>query len=167
MFISMDATLVRIRNVHRLARPQRRVIEESLHEGGLSEAEAERIARDSGRSVPVLRRQLFQANAVSPPAWANPETARTLFPVLLANAWDERRDGDREVIETLSGKSYEPFVRELSPLVARFARCHANLVANDQDMGERFAARSWTQTEPTADPHWLPRQAHRSQRELR
>jgi len=71
------------------------------------------MARDSGRSIPVLRRHLFQSNAVSVPVWANAEAGRILIPVLFANAWDEQKDGDRQVIETLSGMSHRRFRQEL------------------------------------------------------
>ncbi len=118
VFISMDATVVGIRNVLRLARPQRSVVEKLLHEGGLSEADALRVARDSGRSIPVLRRHLFQSNAVSAPAWAKAEAAKILLPVLFANAWDEHKDGDRQIIETLTGMSYDAFVKELTPFLS-------------------------------------------------
>lgn len=118
VFISMDATVVGIRNVLRLARPQRSVVEKLLHESGMSEADAQKIARDSGRSIPVLRRHLFQSNAVSAPSWAKPESAKILLPVLFANAWDEHRDGDRQVIETLTGTSYDNFIKDLTPFLS-------------------------------------------------
>ena len=118
VLISMDATVVGIRNVLRLARPQRSVVEKILHENGLSEADAQRIARDSGRSIPVLRRHLFQSNAVSAPTWAKVESAKMLLPVLFANAWDEHKDGDRQVIETLTGMGYDAFIKELTPFLS-------------------------------------------------
>lgn len=118
VFISMDATVIGMRDALRLARPQRAVVEKILHENGLSEADAQRVARDSGRSIQVLRRHLFQSNAVSAPAWVKPESARILFPVLFANAWDEHKDGDRQVIETISGKSYGDFTKELTSFLS-------------------------------------------------
>jgi len=118
VFISMDATVIGLREILRLTRPQRGVIEKILHESGLSEADSQRIARDSGHSITVLRRQLFQSNAVSAPPWANAKSACTLIPVLFANAWDEQKDGDRQVIETLSGMDYETFIKELTPFLS-------------------------------------------------
>lgn len=118
VFISMDATVIGIRDVLRLARPQRSVVEKLLHESGLSEADAEKIARDSGRSIPVLRRHLFQSNAVSAPAWVKSESAKVLLPVLFANAWDENKDGDRQIIETLTGMAYDRFIKELNPFLS-------------------------------------------------
>lgn len=118
VFISMDATVIGLRDVLRLARPQRGVVEKILHEGGLTEADAQRMARDSGRSIPVLRRHLFQSNAVSAPSWANAESARLLIPVLFANAWDEHKDGDRQAVEALSGMSHDDFVKALTPFLS-------------------------------------------------
>lgn len=118
VFISMDATVVGLRDILRLARPQRAAVEKVLRESGLSEAKAQEVARDSGRSIPVLRRHLFQSNAVSAPAWANAEAAKILLPVLFANAWDELKEGDRQVIEILTGKSHSDFVKELTPFLS-------------------------------------------------
>ena len=118
VFISMDATVVGIRNVLRLARPHRDVVEKILNQNGLSEAEAQKIARDSGRSIPVLRRHLFQSNAVSAPTWVKSESAKILLPALFANAWDENKEGDRQVIEILTGVGYDAFVKELSPFLS-------------------------------------------------
>ena len=117
VFISMDAAVIGIRAVLRLSRPKRDVVEKLLHESGLSELEAQKVARDSGRSIPVLRRHLFQANAVSAPVWVNTISARTLLPVLFANAWDENKSGDTQIIETLSGMNYDAFIKELEPFL--------------------------------------------------
>jgi hypothetical protein len=40
------------------------------------------------------------------------------LPVLFANAWDEHKDGDRQVIETLTGKKHEDFIKELTPFLS-------------------------------------------------
>lgn len=118
VYICMDAKTIGMRDVLSLARPQRKIVEKSLRDGGLTEGEAEKIARDSGRSIPVLRRQLFRSAAVSAPAWANPESAKILIPFLFAGAWDEQKEDDREVIEMLSGMSHEAFINALTPLLS-------------------------------------------------
>ncbi len=117
VFISMDAKILGIRDILRLSRPQHGIVERILHESGFSESEAQRVARDSGRSIPVLRRRLSRSSAVTAPAWANADLARFLIPVLFVGAWDEEKDGDRQVIETFSGMSYDAFVKELSPFL--------------------------------------------------
>jgi hypothetical protein len=118
IFISMDSTVIGIRDILRLSRPQRGEVEKILRESGLSDTQAQQIARDSGRSIPVLRRHLFQSRAVSAPQWATAESAKKLLGVLFANAWDENAEGDRQVVGTLSGMSYDIFVRELTPFLS-------------------------------------------------
>jgi hypothetical protein len=113
VFLSMDAKVIDIGRILRLSRPQRSIVEKNLRQNGLSEAETQRLARDFGRSIPVLRRHLFRSSAVSTPAWANAESARLLIPVLFAGSWNEEREGDRQVIEALSGMNYAAFVKEL------------------------------------------------------
>jgi len=117
VFISMDATVIAMRDIFRLSRPQQSVVEKILHNGGLSKANAQRLARDSGRSIPVLRRHLFKSGAVSKPVWVNAKSAKALIPVLFSNAWDKNRDGDRKIVETLSGMSHDAFTKELIPFL--------------------------------------------------
>ncbi len=118
VFIAMDATVVDVRGILRLARPQSDILEKVLHKNGLSEARAQKSARDSGQSIPVLRRQLFRSRAVTAPGWTKSESARILLPVLLANSWDEQKDGDRKAIETLTNLNYKSFVKGLTPFLS-------------------------------------------------
>ncbi len=119
VFVSMDAKSIGIREVLRLSRPQLSVVEKILHDGGLSEADAQRHARDSGRSIPVLRRHLFRASVVSAPAWANADSSRILLPTLLAGSWNENKEGDRQIIEKLSGiQDYNVFIKELNQFLS-------------------------------------------------
>jgi hypothetical protein len=118
IFLSMDAKVIDIGNVLRLSRPQHSVVEKSLHQNGLSEKEAQRIAREFGRSIPVLRRQLYRSKAFTAPIWSSVESARLLIPVLLAGSWDEGKEGDRKVLTVLSGLPYENFARELQGLLS-------------------------------------------------
>ncbi len=118
VFISMNAKVIGVGDVLRLSRPQRSVVEKILHGAGLSKTKAQQFARDSGHSIPVLRRSLFQSNAVSAPVWTNARSVRILTPILFAGAWNEQKDGDRQVIETLSGMKHDAFVKELKLLLS-------------------------------------------------
>lgn len=117
VFVSMDAKVIDTERATRLSRPQRSVLEQSLLQSGLSEAEAQRLSRDFGRSIPVLRRHLFRSKIVSTPAWANTESTRLLLPFLFAGSWENERGGDRNVIEALSGMNYEAYAKELGGLL--------------------------------------------------
>lgn len=118
VFIALDAKAIGVKATIRLSRPQIEAVEKFLRGAGLTEAESQRIARDSGRSLPVLRRQIFQSNAINAPGWADAGSAQTLIPVLLAGAWDENKEGDRQRIELLSGISYADFAKAMSPLLS-------------------------------------------------
>ena len=119
VFISMDAKTIGIIDVLRLSRPQRSIVEKILHDNGFPDAEAQRLARDFGRSIPVLRRHLFRSHAVGAPAWTNVTSAQILIPTLLAGSWNENKEGDRQVIEKLSGmKDYDTFIKKLTPFLS-------------------------------------------------
>ncbi len=118
IFLSADSRSIDFRNnLWELSRPRRSVIEQGLHESGLSESEAERIARDFGRSIPVLRRHRFRSSARTP-SWSDERGAATLISLLFAGAWNENQEGDRNVIETLSGMTHDAYVKALKPFLS-------------------------------------------------
>jgi hypothetical protein len=113
VFLGTDAKVIDIGSVFRLSRPQHSVIEKNLRSQGLSQLEAQRLARDFGRSIPVLRRHLYRSSAVNAPVWANAESAGTLLPALLAGAWTEDKPGDREVLSALSELDHDTLTAAL------------------------------------------------------
>ena len=118
VFLSMDAKVIDMGRIMKLARTQREAVEKALKNSGMSDAEAQRISRDSGRSIPVLRRHLFRSKAVSAPSWANADSSSILFPVLFAGSWNERQEEDRKIIEVLSGEVYAAFLKKLTGLLS-------------------------------------------------
>lgn len=117
VFLSADSRAIDFRsNLMELSRPRREVIEKGLHAGGLTETEAQKLARDFGRSIPVLRRHLFRSSAKTP-TWADGVSANTLIPLLLVGAWNENKEGDQEIITLLSGMSYQKYIEALRPLL--------------------------------------------------
>lgn len=118
IFLSMDAKVIDIGNVLRVSRPQPSIVEKHLIANGRSQAEAQRLARDFGRSIPVLRRHLYRSSAVRAPSWANQESAGMLLPALLAGAWTDGKPGDSSTLEALSGFGYDTFVSGLQRFVA-------------------------------------------------
>lgn len=99
-----------------LPRARGSALEIALRNSKVPEAKAQRLVRDSGGSIPVLRRQMTRST-ISPPEWAEPECARLLLPALLTGAWQESQTGDREIIETLSGMPYAEYIKALEPLL--------------------------------------------------
>ena len=89
-----------------------------LQEMGVPEPQANSLAKDSARSLSVLRRLIPSAGAAVPPAWATGDAARILTGVLFAGSWDERSAQDRSALEKLTGKKYDDLIAALTPLLA-------------------------------------------------
>jgi hypothetical protein len=114
VYLAMDSKVVETGRIVQLSRPRRTAVTEALEASGLSNTQADQLARDSGRSLPVLRRQLAVAGAVRTPSWATAEAAQVLLPAVLAGAWNDAEDGDREVIETLTAMTYRAVTQQLA-----------------------------------------------------
>jgi hypothetical protein len=102
-----------------LTRPRRDLIEQALQAMEISRQDAHNLARDSGRSLTVLRRLMPPAPGRKP-MWSQHRPPRSLIAALLAGGWSEGADGDKAAMEALSGLSYAEVTRELAPLLAAF-----------------------------------------------
>src|SRR5262249_53568001 len=102
----------------KLKRPSRYAIEHELNALGFKDNEARKFARDSGRSLTIIRRLLPSAPGGASPEWASGSRARTLLAVLLAGGWDESYAADKEAIADLAGEPYEVFVERLIGLLS-------------------------------------------------
>lgn len=118
VFLNMDAKVIDIGNFLRLSRPQYGAIEKNLLQNGFSEADAQRLSKDFGRSIPVLRRHLYRSSTVNAPAWASADSARLLLPVLFAGSWTDDKEGDRQVLEALSEMTYTALTNELAKFLS-------------------------------------------------
>ena len=79
----------------------------ALTEMGIENDRVERLARTSGCSPTILRRQLSELDAIKRPKWASDEkTAKSLIPMTLVGAWHTKSGGDSEALSFLSGKPY-------------------------------------------------------------
>jgi len=78
-----------------------------LKKMGIREEDAEKLSRDTARSLTVLRRHL--SNASEQPEWAKPEKAKEVLPVLLVGKWDENKKVDKEIISEIAGIPYNVF----------------------------------------------------------
>ncbi len=118
VFLGAEAKSIRARGrFTELSRPQRTAIEQALSKINLSGIDAQRIARDFGKSMVIFRRHQSIVGA-DKPAWAEGETAKSLLPVLFVGAWDDKKEEDRKVVEVLAGINYGDFIKNLTPLLA-------------------------------------------------
>lgn len=84
----------------------------SLVKSGLSEEDAQKFSRESGRSITILRKLLkfpyFKAK------WFTKEDIREIVPALLLGRWNETFVGDIDLIEQLSKKKYADYLITLN-----------------------------------------------------
>ncbi|TWB93196.1 Xre family transcriptional regulator [Bradyrhizobium macuxiense] len=105
--------------VRKLSRPSRDGIEAALIDSGVPEDKAKTFARDSARSLAILRR-LMPGVASRVPQWAQGTVSRPLLAALLAGMWDESREADKVIMSRLSEVPYEKFIASITPYVGEF-----------------------------------------------
>ena len=77
---------------------------EALESMGLDGDEIERLDRESGRTLTILRRRLAQSEAIRSPAWnSEEELALALVPMMLAGAWIANQEADQYLMCELAG----------------------------------------------------------------
>lgn len=96
---------------------------------GFDESNADRLAKESGRSPTILRRRLSQNNAIKIPVWAGDNnTAKALIPMALIGVWHAEPkadreiafyvpDRDREIISYVAGREYEAVEDDVARLL--------------------------------------------------
>lgn len=89
----------------------------ALETMGKDREEIDRLGKDSGRSLTVLRRRLATVAAIRTPAWsADQATAAALRPFLFVGAWNTQNDADRTALSLLSGRDYADLERDCQRL---------------------------------------------------
>ena len=79
----------------------------ALADMGIEDDETARLARASGRSPTILRRQLSRSEAIRKPPWSrDAEDAKSLIPMTLIGAWHAKSKADHEVVSTLADRPY-------------------------------------------------------------
>lgn len=101
-------------NVLSLPRLAREGLTKALVSMGVSKEKAQHLTLETRRSLMVLRRQIARDPSIHQPAWAKPESARSLLPVLLAGDWDDSKEADRKIIEEIARKPYAEVVDVLA-----------------------------------------------------
>ncbi len=77
---------------------------QALGSMGVDGDQIDRLQRESGGSLTVLRRRLSQNTAIRSPEWsANNDHARALIPFLFAGAWNAANKADQAILVFLAG----------------------------------------------------------------
>ncbi len=100
-----------------LPRASRDALEHALTNMGIDKEKADGFARDSGRSLAILRRLIPASPARDVPEWADSKFTRSLITALFAGAWDENRTSDKKILERLADKTYDKIIEDLTPFL--------------------------------------------------
>lgn len=85
----------------------REALIEALVASGLSRTKASKDTKESGHDITILKKLLgFPSYGA---AWIKTQTIREIIPALLLGRWDESYPGDIELLEKLSGMSYDKY----------------------------------------------------------
>ena len=87
-----------------LTRPDKQELVSALEECGLDHDRADNTVRDATCSITAIKKSL--GFFVQRAEWLNDENVTELFAALLCGRWNENEEGDKHIIEQLSGKQY-------------------------------------------------------------
>ena len=77
-----------------------------IETAGLNRETADKYAAHARRNLLSLRRTIAISPAFKKPSWSQAPDGSRLVPLLLAGAWRQDSDGDREAIAALTGRPY-------------------------------------------------------------
>ena len=80
----------------------------ALNDMGYNREEAQKYCKEAANDITILRRLLkFWDNKAE---WYKSENLREIVPALFLGRWNKYNEGDREMLEKLSGKSYDDYM---------------------------------------------------------
>lgn len=95
----------------------RGAFETGLKNMGIDSEQVEILTKNSGRNISVLKR-LLKFYDRTKPKYLDSVDIRDIIPILLINRFSENLDGDKKIIEKLSGKTFDEYVQRLIILVS-------------------------------------------------
>lgn len=78
---------------------------------GIDETKARKLAKDTARDVNTFRRR--ENIEIDKPMWAETSALEELLPAFLVGKWYDTIDGDKQVLELLSGMNYADYETKL------------------------------------------------------
>lgn len=114
-----------------IPRLSRERVTEILMERGVDKAQSRELGLLARRGLTTFRRRTAHSPEIRQPLWARPTEARSLIPILLAGAWDDIKQGDKEALVELAQCSYD----DLTELLIRWS--------NETDPPIRRVGSSW------------------------
>lgn len=83
----------------------------SLIASNLEREYAEQLSRETVRNITILKRRLGMDYTT--PEWAQPENINELIPAILVGRWTDDKEGDKEIVSSIAGETYDSYSRKL------------------------------------------------------
>lgn len=101
------------KNPIRMRKRTKQTVRKKLKQAGVDTDRAYHLVEDTHGLYIPLKKKIIKGSYRKAPGWADGDITLTL-PVLLCGKWAED-DGDKIILEQLSGKEYDKFIEELYP----------------------------------------------------
>lgn len=98
-----------------LSTPRSHQLKEALEQSGYSEERARTLAQKNGGNLGSLLRCLQNLSLI--PEWAEGSAAAELAVAAILGSWNEHSDGDRTVVENVSGNSYGEWIGKMRDIM--------------------------------------------------
>lgn len=95
----------------------RNTFEEGLKDMGIDSEQTRLLTTNSGRNISVLKR-LLQFDNNTKPRYIEEIKVEDIIPILLINRFSEKYEGDKRIVEKISGKPFSEYIRFLRKLCA-------------------------------------------------
>ncbi len=87
------------------------IFRDSLGKMGINREQAQLLSVNTGKDISVLRRNLKFSS--KQPVWLEKANPLSFIPFLLIARYDANLDGDKEIVERITGKKYDNYEKEL------------------------------------------------------
>src|SRR5262249_21230497 len=79
----------------------------------------DRLARESGYSLTVLRRRLSEIPAIRTPPWSSKDIADRLIPLVFVGAWDSTSEADQAILGDIAAGTHDEIEKTVAELTAQ------------------------------------------------
>lgn len=101
------------KNPIKMRKRTKRTVRKKLEQVGVETGRAYHLVEDTHGLYIPLKKKIIKGSYRKKPSWVDGDITLTL-PILLCGKWTED-DGDKTILEQLSGKGYDEFIEELYP----------------------------------------------------
>lgn len=101
------------KNPIKMRKRTKQTVRKKLEQAGVDTNKAYHLVEDTHGLYIPLKKKIIKGSYRKNPSWVDGDITLTL-PVLLCGKWTED-DGDKTILEQLSGKGYDEFIEELYP----------------------------------------------------